>query len=75
MSIKSHVYYNKATGAMDGFVSYGEGIIAFDEETVAKEALVFMLVGSMQSDVLIDDITSNNLQCLIMKAIKFLFTK
>ena len=29
---------------MEGYVNYGDGIVVPDEDAVAKEALVFMLV-------------------------------
>ena len=44
MSIKANVSYNKPTGNYDGFVNYGEGVVPPDEEAIAKEALVLMLV-------------------------------
>ena len=45
MSIKeSVIYYNKSTGKYDGYVNYGEGIVLSDENVVASEATVFMLV-------------------------------
>ena len=45
MSIEWSVY---STGNYDGYVNYGEGIVILDEDSAAKEALVFMLV-SFQS--------------------------
>ena len=81
MSIKSNIFYNKSTGSYEGFVSYGSDIVAFDEETVATESLVFMLVGMRSSwkypidYVLIDKITSNNLVCLISKALRLCYEK
>ena len=45
MSIKQSVYYNKSTGNFDGYVNFGDdGIVVSDENLVAKEALVFMLL-------------------------------
>ena len=82
MSIKSNIFYNKSTGSYEGFVSYGSDIVAFGEETVATESLVFMLVGMRSSwkypigYVLIDKITSNNLDvCLISKALRLCYEK
>ena len=76
MSIKSNVFYNKSTGSYEGFISYGTDIIAFNEDTVATEALLFMLVG-MRSNwkypigyVLIEKISSENLTCLVSKALR-----
>ena len=45
MNIKSSTIYNKFTGLYEGFANYEKNIVAFDEDVVAKEALVFVLVG------------------------------
>ena len=69
MSIKSNIFYNNATGNYDGFINFGEGIAVPDEETVAKEALVLMLVcfkGQWKYPVgyiLIDKIDAETLNC------------
>ena len=44
MAIKESVFYNKSTGKYDGYVNYGDGIVLTDENIVATEATVFMLV-------------------------------
>ena len=43
MSIKSSVFYNKHTGHYEGYTDLGKDIVS-DEDEIAKEALVFMLV-------------------------------
>ena len=45
MYIKSGVIYNMSTGNYEGFADFGPDILAFDTADVAKDALVFMLVG------------------------------
>ena len=73
MSIKQSVYYNKATGSYDGYVNFGEGIVVPDDNIVAKEALVFMLVsfkGQWKYPVgyiLDDKIDGKNLHCLLSR--------
>ena len=41
-----HLCYNHSAGNHDGYASYGEGIVAPEDDVVAKEVLVFMLVSS-----------------------------
>jgi hypothetical protein len=45
MYIKSGVIYNNSKGTYEGFTNFGEDIVGFNEDKIAKEALVFMLVG------------------------------
>ena len=40
----SHLCYNHSAGNHDGYASYGKGIVAPEDDVVAKEVLVFMLV-------------------------------
>ena len=44
MSIKSNVFYNKHIGHYEGCVDLGKDIVVSDEDLIAKEALVLMLV-------------------------------
>ena len=75
MTIRSNVFYNKSIGSFEGFVSFGENLLVCDEEKVATEALVFMLVSMLGSwkypigYVLIDKINSDNLHCLVSRAL------
>ena len=63
----------RVTDSYDGFVNYGEDIIAFDEDIVATEALVFMLVGLGSSwkypigYVLTYKINASNLHAVFVK--------
>ena len=74
MQIKSGTIYNRVTDSYDGFVN-GEDIIGFDEDIVATEALVFMLVGLRSSwkypigYVLTDKVNASNLHCLLSRAL------
>ncbi|CAK8674242.1 unnamed protein product [Clavelina lepadiformis] len=76
MHIRSHTPFNKFTGKYEGFVNYGEGILPFDTEAVASEALVFMLVGLQGcwkypvGYVLCNKMTATDLKLLIFKAIE-----
>ena len=76
MKIKSSVTYNKSTGSFDGFVNFGKDIVASDEDKVATEALVFMLVGLRNhwkypvGYVLCDSITAVDLHSLLSKALR-----
>ena len=45
MHIKSGLVYNKSSGNYEGFSDFGQDVLAFDTDDVAKEALVFMLLG------------------------------
>ena len=46
MHIKSRSFYNKAKGCYEGFVDFGEDLdIQINSESMATEALVFLLVG------------------------------
>ena len=45
MNIKASTIFNKEKGCFDGFINYGENVAVDDENKVATEALVFMLVG------------------------------
>lgn len=44
MSIKSFVYHNHSADNYNSYVNYGESIVAPEEDVVAKEAIVFILV-------------------------------
>ena len=44
MSIKENIFYSKFTGKYEGYINYGKDIVVADENVVAKEALVLMLV-------------------------------
>ena len=75
MSIMSSVVYNNSTGNYDGYVNYGPGIVVPDEDIVAKEALVFMLVSFRGhwkypvGYVLDDKINAKDLNCLLSRII------
>ena len=45
MKIRSSVMYNKTTGSFEGFVNLGKDIVTSEEDVIATEAIVFMLVG------------------------------
>ena len=75
MSIRSNIFYNKAKGSYEGFVTYGKDIVGCEEDIPAKEALVFMIV-SLRGRwkypvgyVLIDKINAMNLQFLLSRAL------
>ena len=72
MSIKESIYNNKSTGNHDICVNFGEDIVVPDENLVAKEELVFVLV-SLKGQwkyhvgyVLLDRINTKNLHCLCL---------
>ena len=73
MSIKSSVYYNLSTGDYNGYVNYGDGIVVLDEDVVAKEALVFMVVSFRGhwkypvGYVLDDKVNADDLNCLLSR--------
>ena len=75
MSIMSGVMYRKSTGTFEGFINYGSDIVSFDEDTVATEALVFMLVGLRSlwkfpvGFVLTDKIDGHDLHCLLSQCL------
>ena len=43
--LKSGLVYEHNRGTYDGFVNFGKDIVGFDEDKIATEAMVFMLVG------------------------------
>ena len=43
--LKSGLVYEHSRGTYDGFVNFGKDIVGFDEDKIATEAMVFMLVG------------------------------
>ena len=45
MNLKASTIYHKEKGCFDGFINYGEKVVVEDENKIAAEALVFMLVG------------------------------
>ena len=77
VKIKSSTIYNKETGCFEGFVNYGNGIIVDDENQIAADALVFMLVSLKKSwkypigYVLINGIDATNLHSLLSQALKY----
>ena len=76
MAIRNNIIYNKKTGQYIGFIDYGGNIVIDDEDTEAKEALVFMLVSLRKSwkypvgYVLIDKINAINLNSLLSEALQ-----
>ena len=76
MKIRSNVKYNKTTGSFEGFVNLGKDIVPSDEDVIATEAIVFMLVGWRGhwkypiGYVLIDSISANNLHSLLNRALE-----
>ena len=74
VSIKSSVYYNHSTG---DYNVDGDGIIVLDEDVVAKEALVFMVVsfrGHWEYPVgyvLDDKVNADDLNCLLSRILTF----
>ena len=76
MKIRSSVIYNKNTGSFEGFVNFGKDIVISEDDVIATEALVFMLVGLRGSwkypigYVLIASIDANNLHCLLSRALE-----
>jgi hypothetical protein len=76
MHIKSGVVYNKTNGNYEGFVNYGSDIVPGNQDKVATEAYVFMLVG-LQGHwkcpigyVLCSGISSVNLHALVSKCLR-----
>ena len=73
MSIKKNIFYNRSTGKYDGYIDYGKDVIVEDEDVVAKEALVIMLVSHRGQwkypvgYVLIDEIKADALNSLIAR--------
>ena len=73
MAIKKETPYNPTEGQIEGFVDLGEGIEYGDDDTIASEALIFMLK-ALRSHwkypigyVLIDKIDAETLKCLVEK--------
>ena len=73
MRLASDITYNTSIGTFDGFVHFGDGITIVDDQddTPAKDALVFMLV-SLRGNwkylvgyVLIDGIDATTLHALL----------
>ena len=78
MSIKSSTFYNKAAGSFEGFVDLGKDIVVDDENAIASDALVFMLVSLRKSwkypigYVLIGkNIDATNLHSLLSQALQY----
>ena len=75
MSIKENIFYNRSTGKYDGYIDYGKDIVIEDEDVVAKEALVLMLVSHRGQwkypvgYVLIDQIKADVLNSLISRTL------
>ena len=80
MKIKSSTIYNKETVCFEGFVNYGNDIIVDDENEIAADALVFMLVSLKNSwkypigYVLINGIDATNSHSLLSQALKYSVT-
>ena len=81
MSIYQSVKFNKTKGAFEGFVDLGKDIVLIDEndDTVAKEALIFML-SSLRAHwkypvgyVLIDGLDADSLSSLVTRALQLSF--
>ena len=76
MHIKSGLVYNKSSGIYEGFSDFGQDVFAFDTDDVAKEALVFMLVGMRGpwkcpcGYVLYQSITLSNISHLVQKVLE-----
>ena len=76
MAIKNNIIYNKRTGRYLGYIDLGGSILVDDEDTEAKEALVFMLVSLRKSwkypigYVLIDKINAGTLNSLLSEALR-----
>ena len=77
MKISSEIEFNNQTRTFEGFVDFGDGLILADdqEDTPAKDALVFMLT-SLRGNwkypvgyVLIDGIDANTLHALLSRAL------
>ena len=75
MSIKKSIFNDRSTGKFLGFVNYGEDVVTTDPDKIAREALVFMLVGLRGhwkmpvGYVLIDHFNGNEFCCLISMAL------
>ena len=75
MSIKASTTYNKTTGNFEGIVDLGNEIVVDDENEVATEALVFMLVSLRKSwkypigYVLINKVDATTLHSLLSHAL------
>ena len=73
MKIKSNVIYNKHAGSYEGFIDFGKDTVAPEEDVVATEAIVFMLVWLRNhwkypiGYVLCNSIDAVNLHCLLSK--------
>ena len=76
MSIKASTMFNKGKGCFEGFIDYGKDIIVDDENKIATEALVFMLVGLNGhwkypvGYIFCDKINAENLKCLLSIILK-----
>ena len=76
MKIRSSVMYNKTTGSFEGFVNLGKDIVTSEEDVIATEAIVFMLVGLRRhwkypiGYVRIASISANYLHCLLNRALE-----
>ena len=75
MSIKENIFYSKFTGNYEGYINYGKDIVVADENVVAKEALVLMLVSHRGhwkypvGYVLIDQIKADVLHSLLSRTL------
>ena len=73
--IKSGLVYNHSKGVYEGFETFGDNIIASEEEKIATEALVIMLVGLKGhwkypiGYVLCNGINSVNLHALVRNSL------
>jgi len=77
--LKSGLVYEHNRGTYDGFVDFGKDIVGFDEDKVATEAMVFMLVGLKGSwkcpigYVLENGLDATNLHSLTRNALQLAF--
>ena len=75
MSIKSSIFYNPVTGNYEGYVDYGDGNEVPDDNIIATEASVSMLVSFrghwkyLIRYVLDDKLNANDLKCLLSRAL------
>jgi len=77
--LKSGLVYEHSRGTYEGFVNFGQDIVGFDEDQIATEAMVFMLVGLRGNwkcpigYVLENGLNATNLNTLTRSAIELSF--
>ena len=78
ISIESSTFYNKTAESFEGFVDLGKYIVVDDENAIASDALVFMLVSLRKSwkypigYVLVDkNVDATNLHSLLSRALQY----